>query len=309
MADQGKDLWDKIDIIMKPVGGLVTAFAIAALGFFTSNFLQERQAADAANQHRAQLSSQRIQLYTQLMSQREESESALRKDMFGTIIQSFLRPNTVDLDERVLNLELLAYNFHESLNLKPLFFHLRKLIASAQEPNKRDYLDRLERVAREITRKQLMVLEGAGKSFDRTIDFEELRSIPGGYKLEPATLTVDGIERTFKIVILEEDPKTREFRMRLEITTPLEQQEDKKTSIAEFWVGFYDFPMIDNTRLLHGQRLAVVMNSFDRYSADITVTYFPGAYASLKEKPYFQEVVNQLLGNNAPGDIKKNQLQ
>jgi len=61
-------------------------------------------------------------IYLELTSKREESESALRKDMFVSIIESFLRPGAATLDERVLNLELLSYNFHESLNLKPLFF-------------------------------------------------------------------------------------------------------------------------------------------------------------------------------------------
>jgi hypothetical protein len=38
-------------------------------------------------------------------------------------------------------------------------------------------------VAREIARKQMIVLEGAGKKFDRTVD---LTSDPEGTTLEPA---------------------------------------------------------------------------------------------------------------------------
>jgi hypothetical protein len=34
---------------------------------------------------------------------------------------------------------------------------------------------------------------------------------------------------------------------------------------------------------------------FGESSADITAIYFPGSYASLKEKPYYQEVVHNLL--------------
>jgi hypothetical protein len=42
-----------------------------------------------------------------------------------------------------------------------------------------------------------------------------------------------------------------------------------------------------------------VVNSFEDNSADITLVYFPGSYASLKEKPYYQEVVQKLMKTNA----------
>jgi hypothetical protein len=59
--------------------------------------------------------------------------------------------------------------------------------------------------------------------------------------------------------------------------------------------------MIDNTRLPHDQRVAVVMNAFDRASAraDLTLAYFPGKYAGLREKPYYDEVLAKLLAVNA----------
>src|SRR5262249_314210 len=141
-------------------------------------------------------------LYSELMSKREESESALRKDMFQTIIGSFVQARgTGDLNSSVLNLELLAYNFHESLNLKPLFLDIRrrtsKGLAHANTPAERaeyqDSADRLERVAREIARKQVIVLEGVGKKFDRSIDLEK---DPSGDSLEPATLGLDSLQTT-----------------------------------------------------------------------------------------------------------------
>jgi hypothetical protein len=58
--------------------------------------------------------------------------------------------------------------------------------------------------------------------------------------------------------------------------------------------------MIDNTRLPHDQRLAVVLNNFDskRGLADVTVALFPGKYAGLREKPYYDEVLAKLLAAN-----------
>jgi hypothetical protein len=57
--------------------------------------------------------------------------------------------------------------------------------------------------------------------------------------------------------------------------------------------------MIDNTRLANDQRCSVVLNAFEDNSADVTLVYFPGSYASLKEKPYYQEVVQKLMRTNA----------
>jgi hypothetical protein len=41
--------------------------------------------------------------------------------MFKSIIDSFLRTGSSSIEDQVLNLELLVYNFHESLNLSPSF--------------------------------------------------------------------------------------------------------------------------------------------------------------------------------------------
>lgn len=70
------------------------------------------------------------------------------------------------------------------------------------------------------------------------------------------------------------------------------------TSTAEFGVGYFDFPMIDNTRLPHDQRAAVVLNAFEEGAADITLSYFPGSYASLKDKASLQEVIQNLTRTN-----------
>jgi hypothetical protein len=66
--------------------------------------------------------------------------------------------------------------------------------------------------------------------------------------------------------------------------------------LRTFRVGYYDFPMIDNTRLSRGQRAAVVINQCGADSAELTLIYFPGSYASLKEKVSYDEVVEKLRG-------------
>ena len=76
-------------IVLHPVGGLLTAFAIAYIGMIGSQLLERRQSLDT-----------NARLYSELMSRREESESSLRKDMLVSIITSFLRPSPEDISGR-----------------------------------------------------------------------------------------------------------------------------------------------------------------------------------------------------------------
>ncbi len=66
-------------------------------------------------------------------------------------------------------------------------------------------------------------------------------------------------------------------------------------------MSYFDFPMIDNTRLSRDQRAAVVMNKFVEGGADLTLVFFPGSYASLKEKVSYDEVVERLRVLSEPG--------
>src|SRR2546422_9558330 len=122
MANGQRDSWEKASIVLQPVGGLLTALALAVVGYMGSRFLERQQASDS-----------NVRLYSELMSKREEAETGLREAMFASIIQSFLKPESTALESRLVNLELLAYNFHESLELKPLFLHLKRQIARAKD--------------------------------------------------------------------------------------------------------------------------------------------------------------------------------
>lgn len=249
-----------------------------------------------------------MRLYSELMSRREQSESDLRKDMFKSIIDSFFSPRPASVEDRVLNLELLAYNFHESLNLEPVFTRLgSEVLNSKLNPEKkRVYLARLHDVALEITRKQMLVLQEVGKKTSWTVDLEDLAKTPGGLALQPVNLMLNGVERTFSITVLEANRLRQELRVRLEVRLARGEGKEAAVNDAEFWIGFFDFPMIDNTRLSHDQRCSLTVNAFGNEGVDLTAVYFPGAYASLKEKPYYQEVVQNLLNSSQSQGSRSN---
>src|SRR5262245_13508393 len=191
-----KDFWDKVDIVLRPINGILTALAVALLGYYTSSVLRQSEVRET---------NQRV--YTELMSSREQAESGLRKDMFLSIIQTFLRAETAGIEAKMLNLEMLSANFSESLNLKPLFAHVDRQINNSVGSDKTNYRDRLNQVALEVTNRQMVLLEQVGRKFSRTIDFEKFRASPGGLELEPEKLVLNNTEREFMLSVLGYDPQ------------------------------------------------------------------------------------------------------
>jgi len=244
-APADKDFWDKLQIVFHPVGGLLTAVTVALLGYYTTNILRSNEAATT-----------RKQVYTELMSSREQADSSLRKDMFLSIIETFQRSERSSLEGKMLNLELLTYNFHDSLNLKPLFAHMgREITAATTDPNQASYRARLNQIGRDISTRQLVLLEQVGKKFSRSVDFDKLKA-EGILELAPEKLTLADHEREFTLSVLAANPQTHEIRVEMGVRT---LNGTSTLQLRKFQVGDFDFPMIDNTRLSSDQRAAVVI--------------------------------------------------
>jgi len=284
-----KDFWDRLQIVLSPLGGLLTAIAVASLGFIGSRTIERQQSNEA-----------KLRLYSELMSRREESEATLRKEMFQSIIGSFFDLQAVSLEAKLLKMELLAQNFHEALNLAPLFQHIRReiTVAPLSTAAKRGYENRLVDLAREVTRKQVIVLEAGGRRFDWTVILSD--SLLDGSKseqLEDVPLELDGVQRRFRVTLARADTAQRELRVGLEIETT-SQPNVPSAAIGrynvEFDVGFFSTPMIDNTRLSNDQRVAVVLTDMNQYGANLSLMYFPGSRASLRDKPYYEEILRKL---------------
>lgn len=300
--NEKRDIWDKIQILMHPIGGLITALTIALVSYYGSSYLNNRQDNES-----------KIRLYTELMSSREQAESALRKDMFNSILGTILK-DSHSLDENILQLELLAYNFHESLNLMPLFVYLDRQISTEKNELKREeFRKRLYKMARDVTSKQISSLEGAatretmfitfpadtidykkGLSQDLVIDWKDSKTF---YDTVRIGETVDYYKRVVYLNALGYNVDEKSMNVRLDIETYKNDQSVNMVT-QEFTIDYFQFPMIDNTRLSNDMRCAVVMRDFDFPNfIEVDILYFPGSHSSLKEKPYYDEVVQKLLLN------------
>jgi hypothetical protein len=249
-------------------------------------------------QNQREIRENNVRIYAELMSQREGADSALRKDMFSSIIGTFLKPASGSVEQQILHLELLANNFHEALDLRPLFKHIHRELA-AHNP-RRDALERLEKLAEEVTSKELVGLAEAGRVRVVNIDLRKLAANPAGLEVfrDDLQLRYDPKGETTRRFILEAlswDEKRREGMIRMRVSEPhnLETFEFDDT----FVVGFFDFPLVDNTHLSKGQRCAIILNEVHTREGFIkaTLAYFPASRASLKDKPYYDEVMDQLL--------------
>jgi len=303
VSKKDRDVWDKLAV----VASLMVPLSVAAVGFMGTQYLHRQQEAETKGR-----------LYIQLQTSREKADSDLRKSMFDTVISTFLKPKSRDTAELVLALELLAYNFHEIIDLGPLFKHVETIVRKTEPSSKRlEYGKRLERAAAEVTDKQLAALKDASAIFPDEVSFEELEKHPEGVRLfKRSNVSKNGTgiiplaqtqnASTFaEVSILSADEKRKELRVLLyvyhvpaaEMAKGEAAQRTEEINLV-FRVGFYDFPMIDNTRLANGHRITVVMRSWESDRAEVALAYFPGSRASLKEKPFYDELVQQLQSYN-----------
>lgn len=294
------------------------------LGFVFNTSLNRRQA-DESN----------MRLYAEMMGRREEADSNLRKDMFNSILKTFmsddpkLKPEQ-QLRQQVLNLELLAYNFHESLDIGPLFKEVRSRIPDDKEGSNAELRRRLEKVAQEVIERQLTVVSDSGMVERGNTVPEKINDLQAylffgshtvpdpnfkpGEGVPRLCLSMDSTDKTrhyrqFKLEIIKYDPVTREVQVRMYVSQVLDQAECQRADIdlegkreidTNFWVGLFDFPMIDNTRLTHGERCSVSLTALTPDVLNAALAFFPGSRASLKDKPYYDEVMHDLVRDRQP---------
>src|SRR5688500_15635966 len=150
----GKSPWPWIELAKVLALPLVTL----VLGYWFNSWLNERQQVES-----------NIRLYAEMMGRREEADSNLRKDMFNSILDTFmvkdpsLRLTSEEvIRQQILSLELLAYNFHESLDIGPLFKDVQRRIGVEERDTNTELRGRLESVALQVIEHQLTALSEAG---------------------------------------------------------------------------------------------------------------------------------------------------
>lgn len=287
----------------------VTLFVTLVGGWYLTNLSKERESRESNEK-----------LYAQLLTQREQSDAQIRKDMFNVVISNFLKETRQgDLQTQVLQLELLASNFNQSLDLAPLFKDLaRKLtLGGSSSIPVAELKKRLDVSAGNLISKQADSLarrgfargyqqslgnweEQFGKPFiDQTIPLSRL--VPSA-RAAAGQAAGPGEGVRFRVEILDVSIERREVEVRLRVDFPGDKEPDLD---RHFWVSQYDFPMLDNTQLPMGLRCSIVLTDFiahtdpkesrDADSAVFHLVVFPSASASFKERQDYDDVLMDML--------------
>jgi hypothetical protein len=296
------------------------------LGYWFNSSLNERQQVES-----------NIRLYAEMMGRREEADSNLRKDMFNSILTTFMsRDPTLRLSaeevirQQILSLELLAYNFHESLDIGPLFKDVERRIMQEDRATNTELRGRLESVALQVIEHQLTALSDVGmiergnalpdriKELKAHVSFgthivsdPQIAPGEGTSRICLSTESTDGTRhyRQFRLELIDHREELREVLVHLYVSQPLSEEEcrqnnldleDKREVDTNFLVGLFDSPMIDNTRLSGGERTAVSLTALNPSVLSVALAYFPASRASLKDKPYYDEVIRDLVRNRRP---------
>jgi len=278
----------------------VIPLVVALGGVFLTSWQKDRDNADNNNR-----------LYTQLVSQREQSDTTLRTEMFKAVIEKFLSGSkSGDPHDLVLKLELLAYNFHESLDLGPLFKEVLRILdqpSSLSQEERKGLRKRLDAAAANIVVQQVAALRLKGQGWSGNTSFEDVQKSSGDSYLIDGQVpdqSVGGKGMRVRLQVLAMDVKRREIKVRLLV----QSQADSRAFVdRDFHVSLYDFPMLDNTRFPNGQRCAVVLTDFyvensgseeaKRLNsfAIIEVVVFPATSGSLKERIEYDELLRSML--------------
>jgi len=285
-----------------------------------------------------------VRFYADMMGRREDSDTSLRKDMFQSVLNTFLKddPHISDaerIDQRILNLELLAYNFHDSIDLGPLFKDVRRQIPPGTSASNEMRRHRLEKVALEVNEREITILADSGALQREGVGGDDLAALQtrtatvipfiSATNGKGTTETVGAAPwprqclqmksnalgsgrssrgRQFHLEVIDSDPRTHELRVRLYVSRPLEMDQCRNLALdpvairevdINFWVNLFSFPMIDNTRLSNNERCAVVMTELNEDVAQLALVFFPGSRASLKDRPYYDEILQEMVAPSA----------
>lgn len=287
---------------------LATVLVTGLLGSYVSTWLSDKEARETNER-----------LYAQLLIQREQSDTLIRKDMFGVVINRFLTApdKPQDWGDKVLQLELLANNFSQSLDLAPLFKDIGRRLPSAcdVQPSRRDQLlQRIDQTASTLNFKQITSLARRGFTHPKKIKpgLWERAGAPMMIKatvpmlqLTPSTREISWTAQdraTFTVEVVRADLDRRELEVRLvmrrsRVEEPLFDQ--------HFWIGRYDFPMLSNVQLPYGLRAAVAITAFDvpekaedreaESFAQLHLVVFPSSSASFKERQDYDDILLDMV--------------
>lgn len=221
------------------------------------------------------------QLYVQIMTQREQSDSTLRSQMFNALIGSYFGEDILkDPEKQMMYLHLLTLNFQEFFDARPLFEDLNRRINPEQRL-------RLLSIARDAADRQVNLLsKPQNEPIELRLCMDSTEDCPrmGSFNLK-------GREGTYPFAVRLQEVSDSDVKVRVSSAA-----ENFNFKTIEFYVSYFDTPFMNNTKLVDGSRFSFVLRNADpaRKIATIEVVAFPEEYMNLRDRPYFDEMLSRL---------------
>jgi len=320
-----RDLWGKFESFAKIAAAVGVSIGSIAIPYIIQKTSEE---------------SQRAQVFMQVMSEREKADTAIRQEMFKTLLANYLgkfdgEKNATENEEsfrkRIVFLDLLNLNFQEYLNARPLFddVYLRLEAKKKERKGSEEYKtwgelqQDLIRVARNIASSQSGMLTHSGLSRKvylekgttvciRLYSEENLFELTEKFEKQPLEVTkvgrcsdasiqnssqrmdktypaidVELVRVTGAAVLVKMTPYQESFK-----NGTLNGVRALKPILID--VSYFDLPYMDNTRLFDGRRFALLLTSIHGEGAEINAIVFKGEFMSLRDRPFFEEMLQKL---------------
>lgn len=260
---------------------------------------------------------------TTLLSQREQSETQLRASMLNSLIEPIIgqeKGKRIHPNRERLMVELLALNFHDHFELKPLMADVDERFASGipegmTKEEAQDARESLRSAARRVASQQIATVvreEAAGKQSSNgcniylfsvqtknpQIKQEGACQLNGTFD-QPFQLESPDQTYTVYVVVSKPDWKNQGFETQISLVSnaPLGSQNYGDVP-SKFWLTWFDFPMTDNTLLPDGNRFAFSLGAVDPEgkTAMLRLIWFPKNYYTPRERPLENAEYLKLIG-------------
>ena len=296
----------KVTDILDVTAKLIGAFAILG-ATYVANLYQSSMAA------------------SNLLSQREQADSSLRASMFrdliGPVVGGEKNNGNIPVNRERLLVELLALNFYEHFELKPIMLHVDRRLADEKikdmdQSQKESSRESLRSIARRVVQRQLAVLTkaeiGLRPEANARIDRFDMKERPRENEQIPAVQSSERPVKYFDDLISMKSPnglyalaftisspdrwEDQNFKVEMRITA-----KDKSKEVyadQDFILTWFDFPLTDNTLLADGTRFSLAIDKVDpnEKTATIQLVWFPQDYFSARERPTNYRELRQKLG-------------
>jgi hypothetical protein len=281
-APKQRDWWDKSEIIAKGFAAVLLPAAIAFYGVYTENS-RSREAEQNRKEQAAQAeANRRAQVVIQTLSSRQATVADLKAKMFTTLMQNYFKGG----EARPKILELMALNFQDDFELRPLFDNLDAELKDQAGKTE------LRRVARNIVGREIANLVGSGGNvceLDLTqsaADKLRCNGVDAGESCQEGLAMANGGGVTCVPISLRL-LKVQEDRIRVAASA------DDKDG---FEVSYFDMPFTDHSSR-GGLTYSVVLAGTDQKqgSARIKLVLFPQNYFSGTNKLKLDQRIGELL--------------